>query len=158
VRLEARTAWPAAAVAAMVLAFVAYAAAQPDPSLAAGAFHPGDRRAHRYGTMEYAQVAQLVEQLRAQRSAASDPAEQAVLSVKLGDVYVARQMLPEALAELTEARRLAPDEPEVLWRLALVQHYLGHDAEADAALAAAEARAPRDPRVLRAAEQIQGEP
>ena len=96
-----RAAWPAAAVAAMVLAFVGFAVAQPDPSMALGAFHSGDRRAHCYGAMEYAQVAQLVEQLRAQRSAATDPVERAVLSVKLADVDVARQVKPP-----TPGRRL----------------------------------------------------
>jgi hypothetical protein len=140
----------------MVVAFVAYASAQPDPSIARGAFHPGDRRAHRYGTMTHAQVESLLGELRARRDAASDAGERAVLSVKLADVFVARQMLPEALAEIEQARRDAPDEPEVLWRAAVILHDLGRDGEAEAAIAAAERRAPGDPHVERAAAHVRG--
>jgi hypothetical protein len=146
-----------AVLAVMMTAFTAAAMAQPDPTAAVGAFRPGDRRAHRYGTLDYAQVAALVAGLRDQREAATGPEERAVLSVKLADVYVAREMLPEALRELDEARRLAPDEPEVLWRLAVVRHYMGDDAAAQEALALAEGRAPGDPRVQKAATLVRGE-
>jgi len=146
-----------AVLAVMMTAFTAAAMAQPDPTAAVGAFRPGDRRAHRYGMLDYAQVTALVAGLREQREAAASPEERAVLSVKLADVYVAREMLPEALRELDEARRLAPDEPEVLWRLAVVYHYLGDDAAAEEALALAGRRAPGDPRVQKAAALVHGE-
>lgn len=152
----ARLAGPAILVA-MVTAFAAAAMAQPDPTLAVGTFRPGDRRAHRYGTLDHAQVVAFLARLRAERDGAASPEERAVASVKLADVYVAREMLPEALAELDEARGLAPEEPEVLWRLAVVHHYLGDDAAAEAELALAERRAPGDAHVQMAAARVHGE-
>jgi hypothetical protein len=144
-------------LAAMLTAFAAAAAAQPDPTVALGTFHPGDHRAHRYGNLDYAQVAALLAELRAQRDAATSDEERAVASVKLADVDVAREMLPEALRELEEARRLAPEEPEVLWRLAVVHHRMGDDAAAEAALRLAEQRAPYDAHVQKAAARVRGE-
>jgi cytochrome c-type biogenesis protein CcmH/NrfG len=152
-----RGAWGAAVIAAMAVAFGAVAMAQADPTLAPGAFHPVDRRAHRYGEMDYAHLARYLAELRDQRSGAASSEDRAVLSVKLADVFVAREMLPEALGDLEEARRLAPDEPEILWRLAVVHHYLGHDADATEALVLAERRAPDDPQVLQAAARVRGE-
>jgi Flp pilus assembly protein TadD len=145
---------PHALIAAMLVAFVAHARAQPDPSLGAGVIHIGDRREHTLESRPYSETKRIIDGLRAQRAAAAAPEEQAVADVRLADLFAARQMFPEARAEIEDARRLAPAEPEVLWRLAVIERHLGHAPEAQAALAEALRLAPGDPHVLKAADFV----
>ncbi len=142
------------AILAILAGFVVHVSRLPDPSVGTGMLHMGDSRAHRYGSMKYAQVETLIDGLRAEQRAASAPEQRAVSSVRLADVLVARQMFPEALVEIEEARRLAPGESEVLWRLAVIQRQLGSTRDAAATIAEAERLAPGDPHVQKAAEFV----
>lgn len=145
------------AVVAMTCVFVAYASSVGDPALVRGTFPVGDGRAHRYGALTFAEVTALVEQLRAERAAEPDPQRRAILSVRLSDVFVARQMFAEARDAIEEARRLEPDDPAVLVRAALVHHRLGDARGAEAALQEAERRSPGDADVARARAFIAGQ-
>jgi hypothetical protein len=141
---------PALIVGAMSLAFARAAAKIPDPALQRGTFAAEDRRAHRYGSLTYAQASALIAQLREERDGAADPAETALLSVRLSDVFVVRQLFDEAWSEIDEALRLAPNESAVLVRAALVRHALGDDAGARDLLHRGEIASPADPEVARA--------
>jgi hypothetical protein len=147
---------PGALLAIMAFAFVAAASRVGDPSDRPGAFSVGDRRAHRYGSRPYAQTASLLAQLRAEREAATDPAQRALLSARLSDVYAARQLFDDARREIHEAVRLAPDASPVLVRAALVEHALGDDAASNALLRRAEAADPADAEVARARTFLRG--
>jgi len=140
------------ALAAMFALFLAYTTTLKDPSLRPDAFPPGDRRAHRYGSRTAAETNALIEDLRAARNRQANPVAKTAISVELSDVFVARRMWNESLVELEEARRLAPSDPQVLVREALVLHAEGHDTDAMARVAEAEAASPGDPAVARAKE------
>jgi Flp pilus assembly protein TadD len=140
----------------MALLFVAAAARVPDPALQRGAYPVGDQRAHHYGSMPYAQAEALVAQLRAGRDAATDPAQRALLSARLSDVFAARQRFDDAKREIDEALRLAPDAAPVLVRAALVEHALGDEAAAEALLRRAEAVDAADPQVAGARAFLSG--
>ncbi len=145
---------PHAIIATMLVAFVAHARNQRDASMATGVVRIGDRREHTYESRPYAETKRIIDGLRAERAAASTPEAQAVADVRLADVLVARHLLPEARAEIEDARRLVPTEPEVLWRVAVIERQLGHAPEAEAALAEATRRAPGDAHVQKAAEFV----
>jgi Flp pilus assembly protein TadD len=140
----------------MTLLFVAAASRVRDPALERGAYPVGDQRAHRYGSMPYAQAEELVGQLRAARDAATDPAQRALLSARLSDVFAARQRFDDAKREIDEALRLAPDAAPLLARAALVEHALGNEAAAETFLRRAEAVDATDPQVAGARAFLSG--
>jgi hypothetical protein len=146
----------AIAMATMALAFVVAAARVGDPALRRGAFAVGDRREHRYGALTYAQVTALTAQLRADRDAAGAPADKALLSVRLSDLFAARRLLDEAKVEIDEALRFAPDESAILVRAALIQHGLGDDAGARSLLDRAQMASPGDPQIAGARQFLDG--
>jgi hypothetical protein len=140
----------------MSVAFVVASSRVADPALRPGAFAVDDRRAHRYGSLPYSQTASLIAQLRADREAATDPAQRVLLSARLSDVYAARQLFDDARREIQDALRLAPDASPVLVRAALVEHALGNDAAASALVGRAAAVDPGDSEVARAQAFLRG--
>jgi hypothetical protein len=138
------------------IAFIVAASRVGDPALRPGAFAVGDRRAHRYGSLPYADTAALLARLGAERDAATDPAQRALFSARLSDIYAARQLFDDARREIQEALRLAPDAIPALVRAALVEHARGDDASASALLHRAEVADPSDPEVARARAFLRG--
>ncbi len=132
---------PPIAIALMAVFFVAAASRVGDPSLRRGT-PTRDRRAHRQGA--------LLARLRAERDTTTEPAERALLSVRISDVLVTEHLFELARPEIDRALRVAPDSSGVLVRAALVDHALGEDAEAGTLLRRAEAADPGDPEVARA--------
>jgi tetratricopeptide (TPR) repeat protein len=151
-----RSVAPAVAIALLGIAFVVAASRVGDPALRPGAFAVGDRRAHRYGSLPYARTAAVLARLGAERDAATDPAQRALLCARLSDVYAARQLFDDARREIQEALRLAPEASPVLVRAALVEHARGDDAAARALLYRAQNLDPTDPEVARATSFIRG--
>jgi hypothetical protein len=150
IRAAAARRLSASAIVAMVAAFVAFASTVGDPALARGVFAVGDRRVHRLGSLPHAEAAARIAQMRAERDAATDPQQKALMSVRLSDALAARQMFAEARAALEDARTWAPAEPTIRIREALVDHAMGDGRAAAAALDEAERLAPGDPEVSRA--------
>jgi hypothetical protein len=132
--MKVSTIAPSATIVVMTFAFCAHAARIEDPALFRGSFPAGDARCHRYGSMTLAQVETLIAELRAQRDGAADSRDKALVSVRLADVYAARQLFEQSGREIDEARREAPDQPSLLIRAALIRHALGDQAGARALL------------------------
>jgi tetratricopeptide (TPR) repeat protein len=142
-------------IAALTVVFVVGVVRTTDPARAAGRLHPVDSRQGHVGGLSFAEGEALLDSLRSQRAAETNPDRRAVYSAQLADVLVQRQQHAQALAELDEALRLFPERPELLARAALLHFALGQQARAQAALQKARSHAPDLPVVRRAAAIIE---
>ena len=144
-------------IAVLTVVFVVGVVRTTDPARAAGHLHPVDARRGHVGGLSFAESETLLDRLRSQRSAETNPDRRAVYSAQLADILAQRQQHAQALAELDQALRLFPERPELLARAALLHFALGQPARAQAALQRARSHAPDLPVVRRAAAIIEGQ-
>jgi len=144
-------------IAALTAVFIVGVVHTTDPARTGGSLHPSDTRRDHVDGFSFAESETLLERLRAQRSAETNPDRRAAYSAQLSDLLVQKHQHTQALAELDEGLRLFPERPELLARAALLHFALGQRARAQAALQSARSQAPTLPVVQEAAAIIEGQ-